>query len=205
MAVSVNVFISESMYEYIKGSLAEVTPTYAVVECGGIGYYVNISVNTYSQIATEKNVMLFLHQIVREDALLLYGFFSKEERTFFRQLISVSGIGANTACVMLSSMTVNEIAGAIMTGNENAIKSVKGIGLKTAQRVIIELKDKVAGVGYAEEANYGVSSTIKEEALSALVMLGFVKAQAAKVIDKIVAQGGVTDVEGLIKQALKQL
>lgn len=193
------------MYEYIKGSLAEVTPTYAVVECGGIGYYVNISVNTYSQITTEKNVMLFLHQIVREDALLLYGFFSKEERTLFRQLISVSGIGANTACVMLSSMTVNEIAGAIMTGNENAIKSVKGIGLKTAQRVIIELKDKVAGVGYAEEANYGISSTIKEEALAALVMLGFVKAQAAKVIDKIVAQGGVTDVEGLIKQALKQL
>lgn len=193
------------MYEYIKGSLAEVAPTYAVVECGGIGYYVNISVNTYSRIAAEKQVTLFLHQVVREDAHLLYGFFSKEERTLFRQLISVSGIGANTACVMLSSMTVNEIVGAIMTGNENAIKSVKGIGLKTAQRVIIELKDKVAGTGYAEEAAYGVSSAIREEALSALVMLGFVKAQAAKVIDKIVAAGTATDVEGLIKQALKQL
>lgn len=193
------------MYEYIKGNLAEVAPTYAVVECGGIGYYVNISVNTYSRIAAEKQVTLFLHQVVREDAHLLYGFFSKEERTLFRQLISVSGIGANTACVMLSSMTVNEIVGAIMTGNESAIKSVKGIGLKTAQRVIIELKDKVAGVGYAEEANYGVSSAIREEALSALVMLGFVKAQAAKVIDKIVAAGTAIDVEGLIKQALKQL
>ena len=193
------------MYEYIKGILVEVAPTYAVVECSGVGYYINISVNTYSQIAAEKNTCLFLHQIVREDALLLYGFFSKEERTVFRQLISVSGIGANTASVMLSSMTVKEISGAILTENVNAIKSVKGIGLKTAQRVIIELKDKIANVGYAEEANYGVSATIKDEALSALVMLGFVKAQASKVIDKIVSGGGVTSVEELIKLALKQL
>ena len=134
------------MYEYIKGSLTDAAPTYAVVECGGIGYYVNISVNTYSQIAGAKEVVLFLHLIVREDVHLLYGFASKEERALFRQLISVSGVGANTAGVMLSSMTVNEIAGAIMTENVNAIKSVKGIGLKTAQRVIIELKDKGGGM-----------------------------------------------------------
>lgn len=193
------------MYEYIKGLLVEATPTFAVVECGGVGYYISISVNTYSQISSAKEVMLYLHQIVREDAHLLYGFFSKEERTVFRQLISVSGVGANTASVMLSSMTVNEIAGAIMTENVNAIKSVKGIGLKTAQRVIIELKDKITAVGYAEEANLGCTSTIKEEALAALVMLGFVKAQASKVLDKIVAAGGVASVEELIKLALKQL
>ena len=142
---------------------------------------------------------------MREDAHLLYGFYSKEERVLFRQLISVSGIGANTANVMLSSMTVKEIAGAILTENVNAIKSVKGIGLKTAQRVIIELKDKIAVTGSAEEMNFGASVAIKEEALAALVMLGFVKAQANKVLDKIVAGGGVTSVEELIKQALKQL
>lgn len=193
------------MYEYIKGVLAEAAPTNAVVECGGIGYHVNISVNTYSQISSAHEVMLYLHLIVREDAHLLYGFFTKEERTLFRQLISVSGIGANTASVMLSSMTVKEIAGAIMTENVNAIKSVKGIGLKTAQRVIIELKDKIGVVGTAEEMNFGTASTIKDEALAALVMLGFVKAQASKVLDKIVASGGITTVEELIKKALKQL
>lgn len=193
------------MYEYIKGILAEATPTYAVVECEGMGYYIHISVNTYSQISSLKEVMLFLHQIVREDAHLLYGFVSKEERSIFRQLISVSGVGANTASVMLSSMTVNEIAGAIMTENVNAIKSVKGIGLKTAQRVIIELKDKIATAGYTGESPLSAASTIKDEALAALVMLGFVKAQASKVIDKVVAAGGVTSVEDLIKKALKQL
>lgn len=193
------------MYEYIKGILAEVAPTYAVVECGGIGYCINISVNTYSQISSLKEVMLYTHQIVREDALLLYGFFSREERILFRRLISVSGVGANTASVMLSSMTVKEITGAILTENVNAIKSVKGIGLKTAQRVIIELKDKVGMGEGAEEMNFGVASTIKEEALAALVMLGFVKGQAAKVLDKIIANGSITSVEELIKQALKQL
>ena len=181
------------MYEYIKGLLVEATPAYAVIECGGVGYYINISVNTYSQIVALQQVSLYIHQIVREDALLLYGFFNKEERTVFRQLISVSGIGANTASVMLSSMTVKEIAGAILTENVNAIK------------VIIELKDKIAVTGSAEEMNFGASVAIKEEALAALVMLGFVKAQANKVLDKIMAGGGVTSVEELIKQALKQL
>ncbi len=193
------------MYEYIKGLLTEATPTYVIVECAGIGYFINTTVNTYSRISAQKEVVLYIHQVVREDALLLYGFATPEERTVFRQLISVSGIGANTASVMLSSMTVNEIVGAIMTENVNAIKSVKGIGLKTAQRVIIELKDKIAVVGTAEEMNFGVSSTVKEEALAALVMLGFVKNQAGKVLDKIIAGGGEKSVEELIKQALKQL
>lgn len=193
------------MFEYIKGILVEVTPAYAVVECAGIGYYINVSVNTYSQIASAKEVLLYLHQIVREDAHLLYGFYTREERTVFRQLISVSGVGANTASVMLSSMTVNEIAGAIMTENVNAIKSVKGIGLKTAQRVIIELKDKVSVAGYAGETPVETASAVKEEALAALVMLGFVKGQVAKVLDKIIAGGNITSVEELIKLALKQL
>lgn len=193
------------MYEYIKGTLSEATPAFAVIECGGVGYYVNITVNTYSAIATAKEVMLYLHQIVREDAHLLYGFFTREERTLFRQLISVSGVGANTAGVMLSSMTVGEITGAILTDNVSAIKSVKGIGLKTAQRILIELKDKVGGGDGGGVPASGVALTIREEALSALVMLGFVKAQAAKVLDKIMAGGGVASVEELIKRALKQL
>lgn len=193
------------MYEYIKGKLIEAAPTFAVVEAGGIGYYVNISVNTYSQISQVKEVFLFLHLIVREDAHLLYGFATKEERKMFRQLISVSGIGANTAGVMLSYMTVNEIVGAIMTENVNAIKSVKGIGLKTAQRVIIELKDKVSGVELVDMVSGNNTAAIKDEALAALVMLGFVKAQAAKVLDRIIAEGEIATVEQLIKLALKQL
>lgn len=192
------------MFEYIKGTLVEATPTYAVVDCGGVGYYIHISVNTYTKIASEKSVQLFTHQIVREDAHLLYGFFTRSERVLFRQLISVSGIGANTANVMLSSMTTNEIVGAILTENVNAIKSVKGIGLKTAQRVIIELKDKVGAEGSADTFTLA-SNTVKDEALSALVMLGFVKNQVTKVLDKIVAAGGVDSVEDLIKKALKQL
>lgn len=192
------------MYEYIKGKLAEATPTYAVVECGGVGYYINISVNTYSKINAAADVCLYVHLIVREDAHLLYGFYSKEERALFRQLISVSGVGANTAGVMLSSMTTEEIVQAIVTENVNAIKSVKGIGLKTAQRVIIELKDKVGAAGSAGEPLFAVN-TMRDEALSALVMLGFVKVQASKVLDKIIAGGGVGSVEELIKLALKQL
>ena len=192
------------MYEYIKGALVEAGPTYAVVDCGGVGYWLNISVNTYSKISAEKEVCLYVRLIVREDAHLLYGFYSKEERVLFRQLISVSGIGANTANVMLSSMTVDEIVGAIRTGNDEAIRRVKGIGTKTAQRVIIELKDKVGTSGAAESFVFA-SGAVKEEALAALVMLGFVKAQASKVLDKIVAGGGNRTVEELIKLALKQL
>lgn len=192
------------MYEYLKGHLVEATPTYAVVDCGGVGYYVNISVNTYSKIVSGKEVCLYVHLIVREDAHLLYGFYTREERTLFRQLISVSGIGANTASVMLSSMTSGEIIRAVLTEDVNSIRNVKGIGLKTAQRVIIELKDKVGTGGNPEESVF-TSGTLKEEALAALVMLGFVKNQAAKVIDKIVAEGKATSVEELIKLALKQL
>lgn len=193
------------MYEYIKGILVEATPAYVVVECGGIGYNIHVSLNTYTKIASAQDVLLYIHQVIREDVHLFYGFFSKEERSLFRSLISVSGIGANTANVMLSSMSVEEITGAIMTENVNAIKSVKGIGVKTAQRVIIELKDKVGKEGVVLE-NMGVlSNTMKEEALSALVMLGFARVQVGKTLDKICTTGKVDSVEELIKLALKQL
>lgn len=193
------------MYEYIKGELVEVNPTNAVVDCGGVGYYVNISVNTYSKIASLHQVLLYIHQIVREDAHLLYGFFSKEERSLFRFLISVSGIGANTANIMLSSLSVEEITNAILTENVNAIKSVKGIGIKTAQRVIIELKDKVNKDGNIIEGLNMTLSTIREEAQAALVMLGFTKLQVSKTLDKILASEKVDSVENLIKLALKHL
>lgn len=193
------------MYEYIKGVLVEATPAYAVVDCGGVGYSIHISVNTYSKIAALPEAMLYIHQIVREDAHLLYGFFTKEERSLFRALISVSGIGANTANVMLSSMTVDEITGAILTENVNAIKSVKGIGVKTAQRVIIELKDKVGKEGLAIENINLPSGAVKEEAQAALVMLGFARAQVVKTLDKILSGNRVETVEELIKLALKHL
>lgn len=193
------------MYEYIKGELVEATPANVVVDCGGVGYFINISVNTYSKIASQTNVLLYIHQIVREDAHLLYGFFAKEERSLFRSLISVSGIGANTANVMLSSMTVEEITGAILTENVNAIKSVKGIGAKTAQRVIIELKDKVGKEGVSGEGLGFSMNAVREEAQAALVMLGFARAQVTKTLDKILASEKVDSVENLIKLALKHL
>ena len=191
------------MYEYIKGVLVETTPAYAVVDCGGVGYYVHISVNTYSNIATKNDVLLYVHQIVREDALLLYGFFTQEERTLFRALISVSGIGANTANVMLSSMSVDEITNAILTDNVNAIKSVKGIGVKTAQRVIIELKDKIGKEAAVLENLKVAVAPVKEEAQAALVALGFTKALVVKTLDKILAGNRDVTVEELIKLALK--
>ena len=201
------------MYEYIKGLLVEATPAYAVIECGGVGYYINISVNTYSQIVALQQVSLYIHQIVREDALLLYGFFNKEERTVFRQLISVSGIGANTASVMLSSMTVKEIAGAILTENVNAIKSVKGIGLKTAQRVIVDLKDKIKTMGVSAAGGSAVggmllqaaNAEVQEEAVAALTMLGFAAAPSQKVVLAILKEEPEAPVEKVIKLALKRL
>jgi Holliday junction DNA helicase RuvA len=192
------------MYEYIKGTLVEANPAYVVVEAGGIGYNVCVSLNTYTRVVSSSEVLLHVHHVVREDAHLLYGFYSKEERALFRSLISVSGIGVNTANVMLSSMDVDEITAAIVTENVEAIKSVKGIGLKTAQRVIIELKDKL-GKEAGTVAGLPLVGSFKEEALSALVMLGFTRAQTVKALDKILAAGRVTSVEELIKLALKQL
>jgi len=194
------------MFEYIKGSIADLTPAYIVVDCSGVGYYVNISLQTYTSLEGKKDALVYLHQVVREDAHLLFGFASKEERELFRLLISVSGVGANTARVILSSMSAAEIQKVIMQGDINALKQIKGIGLKTAQRIIIDLKDKVSGKDLGSAQLFtSLNNTIRQEALSALVMLGFNKSAVEKVLDPLQKAEGNQSVEGLIKLALKQL
>lgn len=195
------------MYEYIKGQLTEINPTEAVVENNGIGYKLQISLHTFTEIQSLKEVKLFIHHHVREDLQLWYGFSDKEERHIFTLLIEVSGIGTNTARMMLSSMSPAEIRNAIISSDVNRIKSIKGIGLKTAQKVIIELKDKLAkGVSGQTELITGLSHTANaDEALSALVMLGFNKAAAEKVIQTLVREKPEASIEELIKLSLKRL
>lgn len=194
------------MYEYIVGTLEEITPTHAIIDNGGVGYFLSISLQTYTAIDGKKDAKLFLHQVVREDAHLLYGFASIQERELFRLLISVSGVGANTARLILSSLSVAEVQAAISTENINLIKQVKGIGLKTAQRIIVDLKDKMAGVDISSTQIFSsANNTTKQEALSALVMLGFAKVAADKALDQIIKTEGNLTVEGLIKSALKRL
>lgn len=194
------------MFEYIKGPITDLTPAYIVVECAGVGYYVNISLQTFSSLDGKKDVLLYLHQVVREDAHLLYGFASKDERELFRLLISVSGVGANTARVILSSMSAAEIQKAIVQDDINALKQIKGIGLKTAQRIVVDLKDKVFGkeTGPAQFFT-SINNTTRQEALSALVMLGFNKSSVEKVLDILLKEQKDLTVEGLIKLALKRL
>lgn len=193
------------MYDFIKGSVVEANPAFVVLETGGIGYRVFVSLNSYSRVAAQQEALLYIHQVVREDAHLFYGFYTKEERGLFRLLISVSGIGANTANVMLSSMSVEEITAAIITENVNTIKSVKGIGVKTAQRLIIELKDKVGKDTVVSDGFNLTPGSVREEALAALLMLGFVRSQVVKTLDKILSSTKVDSVEELIKLALKHL
>jgi len=193
------------MLEYIKAQLVELNPTYAVMDNNGLAYFINISLNTYSQLKEGEKTTLYLQQIVREDAHLLYGFADKNEREVFKLLITVSGVGANTARMMLSSLNTLEIKSAIESGNVNVLKSIKGIGLKTAQRIIIDLKDKIGKTEVDENIFATSNNTNREEALSALVMLGFNKPAVEKVLDKITNEGGDLVVEELIKQALKRL
>ena len=193
------------MYEFIRGVIIERNPASIVIEAGGIGYFVNISLNTYSKLGSKKEVLLFLHQVVREDAHILYGFGDKEERGLFRNLISVSGVGASTAIMMLSSLNPDEIVAAISTENVALLKAVKGIGAKTAQRIIIDLKDKLVKIHETDQILVSPNNTIKNESLSALVMLGFVKRDAEKIVSKILQEQPETTVESVIKQALKRL
>jgi holliday junction DNA helicase RuvA len=203
------------MYEYIQGKLAEVNPAFAVVETGGIGYVLHISLNTYSRLSGMENCKLFAHLVVREDAHVLFGFADQEERELFRLLISVSGVGPNTARLLLSSMGVLELQQAIAGGNVRVLKSVKGIGEKSAQRIIVDLKDKVdKGVQAPQKVEFS-HNTIREESLSGLVILGFPKKLAEKAVDEVIknyrqmegSDGAVKDlsVEVLIKEALKRL
>ena len=193
------------MYEYLSGQLTEVTPSYAVIDCGGVGYMVEISINTYTKIKELREVKLLTHYVVREDAHLLFGFFDPAEREMFRQLIAISGVGVATARVMLSTLTVNEIKEAVLSQNARAIQSVKGIGAKSAQRIILELQDKMGNVSETMLASMFASNKNVEEALSALVMLGFPKAAANKALQAVNKQQPGLSVEELIKMALKSL
>ena len=193
------------MITQLQGRLIEKHPTHVVIDCQGVGYEVNISLNTYGQIGNEENIRLYTHLQIREDAHTLYGFYQPVERSIFRLLISISGIGASIARTMLSSMTPVEIQQAIIQENLAAIKAVKGIGLKTAQRVLIELKDKIQTVAGMDEIPAFKSNTIKEETLSALEVLGYPRRQAEKVIDNILQSEPDSSVEALIKQALNKL
>ena len=193
------------MYEFIRGIFIERNPAHIVVEAGGVGYFVNISLNTYSKLNHQKEGLLYLHQVIRDDAHVFYGFADKSERDLFRNLISVNGVGANTAIMMLSSLNPDEIAVAVTTGNVAVLKAVKGIGIKTAQRIIIDLKDKLGKLYETDQIFLSPNNTILNESLSALVMLGFVKRDAEKVVSKILQEQPQTTVEGVIKQALKRL
>ena len=193
------------MITHIQGKLTEKNPTDVVIDCQGIGYRINISMHTYSQIPDNENLRLYTHLQVKEDSHTLFGFSSLAEREIFRLLISVSGIGASTARVMLSSLTPKQVREGIASENVTLIQSVKGSGLKTAQRVIIELKDKVLKVYDIDEVSVLKSNTNKDEALSALEVLGFSKKQAEKVIDKIINNQPEANAETLIKEALKNL
>lgn len=194
------------MIAQIKGRLVEKTPTYVIIDCGGVGYQLNISLHTYSNLGDDEDCKLFTHLVVREDAHLLYGFGDKPEREIFLMLISVSGVGAASAMMIISSLSPAEVQQAILEGDVNRLKSVKGIGNKTAQRIIIDLKDKLGKADLELEFSGMQRNTLKDEALSALVMLGFAKNVAEKEINKILkAEGEATSVEALIKSVLKGL
>lgn len=203
------------MIEYIKGELAELTPTQAVVEAAGVGYALNISLYTYSGIQGKREVKLYVSESLvtggRDDSYTLYGFVSKQERSLYRLLITVSGVGANTARMILSSLTPTELCNVIANADERMLKAVKGIGLKTAQRIIVDLKDKIVAMGIAEELHVASSSTpsvntaVKDEAVSALTMLGFAPAPSAKVVVSILQDQPSLPVEQVVKLALKQI
>jgi Holliday junction DNA helicase RuvA len=193
------------MIEYIKGAITQITPTFLTIESGGIGYFVNISINTFSKLEGKIDFKILIHEVIREDTHQLFGFADASEREIFRLLISVSGVGANTARMMLSSLSPGEIEKAILGSDVNLLKSVKGIGLKTAQRIIVDLKDKLGKHAGSGEIFAITDNTSREEALSALVMLGFAKNAVSKVLDKIVREEKNLTVEDMIKRALKNL
>jgi len=193
------------MITHIEGRLIEKNPTGVVIDCNGLGYFINISLNTFSQLPEGENVKLFTHLQVREDAHILYGFIERTEREIFRLLLSVSGIGASTARTMLSSLPPDQVIEAIASGDVATIQSVKGIGSKTAQRVLLDLKDKILKVYGLSGISTNSSNTNKNEALSALETLGFLRKQAEKVCEKIVLENPEASVETIIKLALKNL
>ena len=200
------------MIEYIKGEIAELSPANAIIDCNGLGYAVNISLNTYAAIQGKKECKLYIYEAIREDAYVLYGFIDKQERELFLLLISVSGIGGNTARMILSALSPSELINVISTENANLLKTVKGIGLKTAQRVIVDLKDKIKTCGMASgavditgPAFTAANAQVQEEAVAALTMLGFAQAPSQKVVLAILKEEPSAPVEQVIKLALKRL
>lgn len=204
------------MIEYIKGELTDLSPALAVVEAHGVGYGLNISLNTYSTVQGKKNIKLYVHEAIitggRDDNYTLYGFATKQERSLYRLLITVSGVGANTARMILSSLTTAELCNVIANGDDKMLKTVKGIGLKTAQRIIVDLKDKIVQSGIADEVHVNnqsntsnVNNAVKDEAVGALTMLGFSPAPSAKVVVSILTEQPELPVEQVVKLALKQI
>jgi Holliday junction DNA helicase RuvA len=199
------------MIDYIKGELTDLSPAFATIEVAGIGYGLNISLNTFSAIQGKKEVKLYVYEAIREDAHVLFGFLNKKEREMFLLLITVNGVGANTARMMLSGMSVAELCNAISTGNARQIQNVKGIGKMTAQRIIVDLRDKIVALGIADEIPAGgsivvpVNNAVKDEAVSALTMLGFAPAPSQKVVLQILQQQPDAPVETVVKLALKQI
>lgn len=202
------------MIEYIRGELEELTPALAVIEAAGVGYALNISLNTYTALQGQRDAKLFVHESLvaggRDDSYTLYGFATKQERALYRMLISVSGVGANTARMILSSVSPKELCNVIANGDERILKGVKGIGQRTAQRIIVDLKDKIVASGIADELHAGgtisaavVDSGVRDEAVSALTMLGFSPAPSAKVVQSILTEQPDLPVEQVVKQALK--
>ncbi len=197
------------MYEYISGLVAELAPTYAVIDAGGVGYYINISLQTYAAIEGEKSARLYIHYVVREDAQLFYGFATKVERELFRHLISVSGVGGNTARMILSTYSSDELRNIIATENAILLKNVKGLGLKTAQKIIVELSGKMLDLGVSTQmpavAVAEKGSAIYDETMAALMMLGFQKAASEKVVKAILNESPTITVEDAVRQALRRL
>ena len=199
------------MIDYIKGELTDLSPAFATIEVAGIGYGLNISLNTFSAIQGKKEVKLYVYEAIREDAHVLFGFLNKKEREMFLLLITVNGVGANTARMMLSGMSVAELCSAISTGNARLIQNVQGIGKMTAQRIIVDLRDKIVALGIADEIPAGgsivvpVNNAVKDEAVSALTMLGFAPAPSQKVVLQILQQQPDAPVETVVKLALKQI
>jgi Holliday junction DNA helicase RuvA len=193
------------MIEYIHGTIADLTPTYAVIDCGGIGYLLNISLPTFTRLEGSTSAKLLAHEVIREDAHVLFGFIDEQERSLFRLLIGVSGVGANTARMILSSIAAPELEIVISTGDATRLKNVKGIGAKTAQRIIVDLKDKIKPIGDALILQPATTNDIFDEALAALVMLGFTRQQSQKVLKKLFDNDPTIKVETAIKKALSMM
>lgn len=196
------------MYEYISGTVAEVSPTYAVLEAAGVGYYINISLQTFSAIESSEQARLWVHFIVREDAQILYGFATRQERELFRMLISVSGVGGNTARMILSTYSTSELRNIISTGNAVLLKNVKGLGLKTAQKIIVELSGKMVDLGVEQKAQKVVAESNNEvfnETVAALVMLGFQKTASEKVVKALLKEEPDIHVEEAVRKALRRM